>query len=138
MTKPKIRHLAMFAREPEKVAAFYQEVFDMELIDSYHNGAGNAQFVSDGYITIAILPHRLDGSAQVGLNHFGFLVEDSTEIRDKITKRGLVDPMKRPADRIYAEFRGLDPENNWFDISENGYDSRRPEADEIKRKKVPA
>jgi hypothetical protein len=106
----------------------------MELIDSYHNGAGMAQFVSDGYITIAILPQRLDGSANCGLNHFGFLVEDAPEIRKRITDRGLVEPMKRPADRIYAEYRGVDPENNWFDISENGYDQRRPEADAIKRK----
>ena len=32
MPKAKIRHLALYARDPEKLSAFYQDVFGMELI----------------------------------------------------------------------------------------------------------
>jgi len=31
MPTPKIRHLALFARDPQAVARYYQKVFDMKL-----------------------------------------------------------------------------------------------------------
>jgi predicted enzyme related to lactoylglutathione lyase len=116
MAKPKIRHLALFARDPKKVADFYMNVFDMEL---KHAGR-NAYFLSDGYLMLAILPHRLEGEAAVGLNHFGFNIENRDEIVKKLEKWGVETPKARPGDRPYAEFRAVDPEGNWFDISEEG------------------
>ena len=125
MPKPTIRHIALFARDPATVAKFYEEVFEMEITDSREKDGDSSYCVSDGYLTLVILPQRLEGSAPCGLNHFGFFVDDSAKIRKRITDRGLVEPGRRPADRLYAEYRGVDPENNWFDISENGYDRRR-------------
>ena len=80
MAKPKIRHLALFAREPKKLADFYTSVFDMEIA---HQGR-NAYFLTDGYLMLAILPHRLEGEAAVGLNHFGFNIESCAEIMEKL------------------------------------------------------
>ena len=34
----------------------------------------------------------------------------------------IVGPEERPADRVYAETRGTDPEGNNFDIAEGGFD----------------
>jgi catechol 2,3-dioxygenase-like lactoylglutathione lyase family enzyme len=133
MPRPTIRHIALFARDPKAVAEFYRDVFEMEITDSREKAEGSSYCLSDGYLTLVILPQRLDGSAAHGLNHFGFLVENSAEIRKRITDRGLVEPGKRPADRLYAEYRAVDPENNWFDISENGYDRRRAEARDDKQ-----
>jgi catechol 2,3-dioxygenase-like lactoylglutathione lyase family enzyme len=116
MAKPKIRHLALFARDPKKVADFYTSVFDMEVA---HAGR-NAYFLTDGYLMLAILPHRLEGEAAVGLNHFGFNIEDRAAIMKKLEKWGVEVPKPRPGDRPYAEFRAVDPEGNWFDISEEG------------------
>jgi predicted enzyme related to lactoylglutathione lyase len=116
MAKPKIRHLALFAREPKKLADFYTSVFDMEIA---HQGR-NAYFLTDGYLMLAILPHRLEGEAAVGLNHFGFNIESCAETMDKLEKWGVEVPKQRPADRPYAELRAVDPEGNWFDISEEG------------------
>ena len=120
MTKPTIRHLAIFARDTEKVAAFYQEVFEMKLL--LDRGPGKAQYLSDGYLTLAILPQRLEGSAAVGLNHFGFHVDDRAAVSARLVAAGVEEPKPRPSDRPYAELRGVDPEGNWFDLSERGFD----------------
>ena len=130
MATPKIRHLAIFARDPAKMARYYQTVFDMKLVHTY----GEACFVSDGYLTMAILKHRLDGSAPVGLNHFGFVVDSNDEIIRRTADFGLEAPKKRPADRPFAEFRACDPEGNFFDVSQHGYEVVETEHDRAKRK----
>jgi catechol 2,3-dioxygenase-like lactoylglutathione lyase family enzyme len=143
MAKPKIRHLAIMARDPEKVAQFYADVFDMKVIHVGNEGGGTAKFLSDGYLTLAILPHKLKGSAPVGLNHFGFHVENRGEIMDRIVAKGLEEPQERPAERPYAEYRGCDIEGNWFDISQHGFEEvetgfdRAAKSDKAKTK-VPA
>ena len=119
MAKPRIRHIAIFVRDPVKVAQFYQDVFDMELI---HTRPSGERFVSDGHINLAILPHRTTASAAPGINHIGFHVDSIEGISDKISAAGFEAPKKRPADRPYAEQRGCDPEGNMFDLSELGFE----------------
>lgn len=120
MAKPQIRHIALFARDPEQVAKFYERVFEMEI--AHKNPASNAYFLTDGYISLAVLPHSTSREAAVGLNHFGFMVEDQDEIARRIADAGFEGPTKRPADRPYAETRACDPEGNMFDLSVHGFD----------------
>jgi predicted enzyme related to lactoylglutathione lyase len=117
MAKPKLRHLALFARDPAKLAQFYVDVFDMTIIPD--SESTTARHVTDGYFTLAILPHRLQGSAAHGLNHFGFVVDDIAEMSAKMEKHGVESPKERPADRPFAEYRAVDPEGNWFDLAEH-------------------
>ena len=65
---PKIRHLAIKTRHPAKLAEFYSQVFDMKVI---HTEKSGSVFLSDGYLTLAILRNRGD-YAPSGFNHFGF------------------------------------------------------------------
>jgi catechol 2,3-dioxygenase-like lactoylglutathione lyase family enzyme len=131
---PKIRHLAIVCMDPEALAKFYCEVFDMK-IQSRSNR--DNLFVTDGYITVALLRQRAEGKP-CGLNHFGFVVEDAEEIARRLAAHDVVGPTDRPQDRVYAEQRATDPEGNNFDISEHGYD--RPETVEQRkeRKTAPA
>lgn len=133
METPKIRHLALFARDPQKLAKYYVDVFQMKVVHS----RDKAVFLSDGYITMAILPASTRGSALPGLNHFGFKVEDRDVILDRIEDVGGETPTKRPSDRPYAELRGYDLEGNMFDISVHGFEEVETDADR-ERKKVPA
>ena len=135
MATPKIRHLALFARDPQAVARYYQKVFDMKLVHTSPDGQHS--FISDGYLTMALLKHTTDGSAPVGLNHFGFAVEDREEIMRRIKELGMEDPKKRPSDRPFAEYRACDPEGNFFDISQHGFEMVETGAERDKRK-VPA
>jgi len=134
MAKPKIRHLALFARDPLALAKYYERVFDMKIIHTANNGDGC--FISDGYLTMALLKHKLEGSAPVGLNHFGFWVENRQEIMARMKEFGVEEPKKRPADRPYAEFRGVDPEGNFFDLSQHGFETVETEADRAKKKEL--
>ena len=138
MSRPKIRHLAIMVRDPDKVAKFYCDVFKMEVAHKAEatKTEGKAWFLTDGYISLAILPQRLDGEAPCGLNHFGFAVADTAAISEQLVAAGVEQPKKRPATRPYAEYRGCDPEGNWFDISEHGYDSVETDADRAARKEL--
>ena len=115
---PKIRHLAVICMDPEKLAKFYCEVFDMKIVG--RSGRKNV-FLTDGYMNLALLSQKAEGKTN-GLNHFGFVVEDTEDVARRMQKWDVVGPEKRPADRVYAETRGTDPEGNNFDLSEAGFD----------------
>ncbi len=125
MSKPKIKHLAIVTLDPEKLAKFYCDVFDMEIL---HRGGNGGIFVTDGYLTVALLQSHSDGKP-AGLNHFGFHIEDADEIAGRIKDFGLKDPVKRPDDRPYAETRATDPDGNNFDLSVHGFENVESGAD---------
>ncbi|MCH0563865.1 SgcJ/EcaC family oxidoreductase [Streptomyces sp. MUM 136J] len=122
--RPKLRHLAIVARAPEELADFYSSVFGMEL---FHRDPDGSCFLSDGYLTLALIKHRLDGETPVGMNHFGFHVENTADVSDALVAAGTPEPAERFTDRPYAEYRAMDPEGNWFDLSAHGFGGpRRP------------
>jgi predicted enzyme related to lactoylglutathione lyase len=134
MAKGKIRHLALFARNPEKLAKFYEDAFEMKRV----HDKNNAYFLTDGYLTVAILPSTVNGSTLPGLNHFGFKVEDREETMRQISAAGGEQPLKRPSDRPYAEYRGYDLEGNMFDISQHGFEEVETEDDRERKVTVGA
>ncbi|MBM4260577.1 MAG: VOC family protein [Deltaproteobacteria bacterium] len=117
---PKIRHLAIRTEDTGKLASFYKDVFEMEILNKDRE-EGGAIYMTDGYLNLAILPNH-EQNAPNGLYHFGFQVENYEKIAERLRK---VDPKKapkqRPADRLYAETRSSDPDGNLFDISEHGF-----------------
>ena len=134
MTMAKIRHLAIKTKSPERLAAFYEQVFGLRRIRSEKSGA---IYMSDGYLTLALLRNRGEATPS-GINHFGFHVEEIDEIREKLTK--FDEPLaQRPADRPYAEYRAMDPDGNLFDVSVHGYDEAEFQAErESRNEKVPS
>ncbi len=118
MPKGKIRHLAIKTADPERLAKFYEEAFEMEV---QHRMKSGTIFMTDGYITLALLPCRV-GSAAPGINHFGFQVEDSRATVQKISTLDVPSPAERPDTTPYAEIRAIDPDGNLFDISQHGYE----------------
>jgi len=121
MSMPKIKHMAIVCMDPEELAKFYCDVFDMKI--QSRSGRNNI-FVTDGYMTVALLRQRAEGKP-CGINHFGFHVEDADEVARRLANYEVVGPSDRPEDRAYAEQRATDPEGNNFDISEHGFE--RPE-----------
>ena len=136
---PKIRHLAIKTKDPAKLAKFYGDVFDMKVL---HTEKSGAIYMSDGYLTLAILRNRGEATPS-GINHFGFQVEDVADIENKLAKWD--EPMtERPSTRPFAEHRAMDPDGNLFDISVHGYDEaefrddREKTAREARKDKVPS
>ena len=134
--KPMIRHLAIITLDPEKMAKFYCDTFQMERLKTPGASGSKAVYVTDGYITLALLENKAEGKPS-GLNHFGFQVQDQEEIAELIDRNGGKRPVKRPADRAFAETRGTDPDGNNFDLSVKGYDEREIEAAKTKSARRP-
>lgn len=127
MPKPTIRHIAIYVRDPLTLADFYKSVFDMDIqlkrtfTEGPHKGLSYAM-MSDGYLTLALLQHSLEGDVAVGINHFGFKIDDQAEIDRRLVEAGAPSSGGRPADRPYAERRARDLEGNMFDLSVHGYE----------------
>src|SRR5882724_13717518 len=121
-SKPKIRHLAIMTLDPERLAKFYEETFEMTRLTGKGVPGSKAVYLTDGYITLALLENKAEGKPS-GLNHFGWHVEDHDEITNRLVTNGVKAPAKRPADRPYAETRATDPEGKNFDISVKGFGS---------------
>ncbi len=64
---PKLRRLTIVSLDPERLARYYEQVFDMRRVP---NPKGEAIYLSDGYFTLTIIPNRAEGKPS-GLNHIG-------------------------------------------------------------------
>jgi catechol-2,3-dioxygenase len=122
----KLRHFALMTRQPEKLAEFYKKVFELEEI---FRTKGGSIHLSDGEVNLAILnannPKEPEDLERMGLNHFGFQVEDLESVAKRIQEvypEGA--PRVRPQGTSYAETRGSDPDGNLFDISVWGYNGK--------------
>ena len=139
MSRPKIKHLAIMSRNPDKLAKFYQDVFEMEVLNRSDGLHGlPAIFLADGYLNRAILPCTLQGEATPGINHFGFQIDDLEGTAQSLMDHRAEDPKKRPSNRPYAEHRGADPEGNLFDLSVHGFQDVETGAERASKSKETA
>jgi catechol 2,3-dioxygenase-like lactoylglutathione lyase family enzyme len=114
----RIRHLAIFSDDPEKLAEFYTDIYGMKVTG---RSKGDV-WVTDGHIDVALIFRRRDDMPK-GLDHFGLAIDpaDKPEIYAKMKARGLEpfnprrDDLK--VDRPFVEDAGRDPDGNRFDIS---------------------
>src|SRR3989442_630771 len=90
---PQLRRLAIHVENPVQLAAFYQNVFDLEKIGE----AGGAVFVSDGTFSLAFLP-MLDGISS-GFSYMGFETVRIESIRKKLA-------YTRDGDPCFVELAG--------------------------------
>ena len=120
--KPKIRHLAIMTLDPERLAKFYEQTFEMKRLTGRGIPVSKAVYMTDGYITLALLENKADGKPS-GFNHFGWHVDDQDEIARRMAQFSVRVPPKRPANTPYAETRGTDPDGNNFDLSVQGFGS---------------
>lgn len=129
----KLRHIAIKTKSPQKLAKFYEDVFDLKVM---HTDATGAIFMTDGYFNLALLKNRGDGTPS-GINHFGFEIESLPEIEQRL--KAYDEPVTgRAVEREFAEKRTMDPDGNQIDLSEHGFLSRETAADRAKKRKEPA
>lgn len=115
-----INHMAISSVNYPMVGRFYEAVFGLRC--STHRPFHGVVY-SDGYVGLNINPKR-DGSPG-GLDHFGFLVDDVDEVRERMAKKWPdSDLVKRPSTRPFAAYSGNDPDCNVFDLAQKKNDSR--------------
>jgi catechol 2,3-dioxygenase-like lactoylglutathione lyase family enzyme len=117
----KIKHIAIRTADPEKTAAFYQELFGLKKAGLGRNGI----YLTDGHINLAILK----GTGRLGIEHLGFQVEDVAGTLCKLdrlggksmTERVNVTPKDASSPQSYYEIKCLGPDDQIIDVSSSGW-----------------
>ena len=115
-----IRHIAIMTGDPDKLAAFYCDVFGMTIRSDTPATAEvpRAVFITDGYMEVALIANT---KVPLGINHFGFTIDarENPHICAKLKEYG-IEPFVVNPGRSYAETRGKDPDGNQYDLSTTG------------------
>lgn len=119
----RIRHIAIFTADQEKLAAFYKNTFGMVEVWR-HAAAGNPDrfglYLSDGHLNLALLP--AGPGRPEGIDHFGFQVDDIDEIAELAAANGAQQlPEPTPQDGRFAEASIKDPIGQRVDVSVAGW-----------------
>ena len=85
---PKLRHIAIAAEDPEAMAEYYKQAFDIKEVGRPSGALADGVFLSDGTLNMAILKFKTDqlgkGLDYRGIHHFGVLVEDVAEFSQRL------------------------------------------------------
>jgi catechol 2,3-dioxygenase-like lactoylglutathione lyase family enzyme len=118
----KIGHIALLSENQNTLADFYKNTFEMKEVFRHASkaGGGDAIYLSDGTINLAILPAR---GRKEGLYHFGFQVEDVDETFEQVKAAGGSSeaPKELPRDGRFAEVFIHDPDGTRIDLSAQGW-----------------
>lgn len=117
---PALRHIAVVAEDPARLAEYYRTVFEMYEVRRSESGA---VYLSDGVMSLVLLPQRPGTvTERLGPNHFGFQVDDVTAIEARLVAAGAdAEPKGTPRDGRYAESWVRDPEGNRVDLATAGW-----------------
>lgn len=85
----RIDHIALRVMHPQKVAEFYVKVFEFTPIDK--PSGGRNIYLSDGYVTLVIIPWTLSdfentGISARGMDHIGFRVESIAALKADVER----------------------------------------------------
>ena len=132
----KLKHIAMSVPDPERIANFYCQAFDMTRVGTTNSPLATGVYVTDGVITLALLKYKTDkyagyvegederGKDFIGLHHIGFWVDDLNQAEKQVEAAGGKYLMGRPEsdalDTFYEE-KYRDPNGVIFDISHLGW-----------------
>ncbi len=120
----KIRHVAIYTENYDRMAKFYQSIFGMKKITSgmtdetgsYNPNRGH---ISDGVIGLALLQRQ--PGFQAGLDHFGLEVDDVQTVLDRLKQSYPNIKVARSQEHVpFAGLRTHDPAGNQFDLSQKG------------------
>ena len=108
---PKLRHIAIAAKDPDAMAEFYKKAFDFKEVRKSDGPLAYGYHLSDGTIDLAILRFKTDqigkGLDYTGLHHFGILVEDVEKASEKLEGLGSKHYMDQDSDRVGGIVVGL-------------------------------
>lgn len=115
---PQLRQVAIAAADPAKLAAFYRDVFELEMIGAERGGF----FLSDGLVNVALI--AASEAAQTGFLHIGFDTARSDSIRKRLASihghDGVVTEVASPCG-IDHELR--DPDGNRIGLLSRAFDT---------------
>ena len=110
----RIRHIAILTKDTGKLAEFYRASFGLKEV-ARSGDTGEAIYLSDGHINLAILPAR---NRREGIYHFGMEVEDvKGAVKTALAAGASGGTAELPRDGRFAETFVLDPVGTRVDLS---------------------
>ena len=110
----RIRHIAILAADPVKLSEVYKASFGFKEV-ARSGEKGEAVYVSDGHINLALLPAR---NRREGIYHFGIEVEDVKGATETALAAGATGgKAELPRDGRFAETFVIDPVGTRVDLS---------------------
>ena len=110
----KIRHIAIRTDDVEATAAFFQQVFGLQLVQRRAHGPID---LSDGDVNITLLPTTLGGRTRpAGFEHIGFSVEDNDGTRKRLLDAGATELSPVALGGVYYESKFRMPEGLVIDV----------------------
>jgi catechol 2,3-dioxygenase-like lactoylglutathione lyase family enzyme len=110
----KIRHIAIRCDDVEATAAFFQQVFELRLVQRRDHGPID---LSDGDVNITLLPTTLRGQTRpAGFEHIGFSVEDPDAARQRLLQAGATELNPVALGDAYYEAKYRLPEGLVLDV----------------------
>ena len=134
----KIRHIAIASDHPGRAAAFWKQWFGLQELSRFGIPEDLAEeanrpsgvFLTDGTLNIAILKFDNDqlnkGLDYTGLHHIGFMVENTAEWVERLTKAAVEGVPYEPPPGTHAELKFRGPDGVVFDITEHLWTGAEP------------
>ncbi len=133
----KIKHIAIATQDPDATAAFYKDVFELEMVGKVDGENAEGYYLSDGNINLAILKFKNEavtgdfGLSYNGIHHIGFQVNDVSATDARLQKAESY-PMNRVNTALKAgmggnghgrnvEMKYSGPDGVMIDISQAGW-----------------
>lgn len=115
---PELRRLGIAAEDPARLAAFYQELFDLERIDEQ----GGAVYLSDGAFNLALIPAGKE--EEPGLRYIGFEAARGEIIKEKVAGTEHAARIKDwPVEDPDIEYELRDPDGNLIALNRRAFDT---------------
>ncbi len=126
---PAIRHIAIHAKDPERLADFYKSVFTMKEVGTAvsKDTDSTVLYLSDGAFSLALIKNA--PVPTFGIQLFGIQVESIQQIEEKLKKSSpflyegetAVEITRRPKRGPFMSSYLRDPDGNYIDLSEEGW-----------------
>ena len=106
-----INHIAIRSAEPERVAEFYHEVFDLKEGKNFYDE--DAFSLTDGTVDLAIrrTSNHSYMSMREGIDHFGYAVESIEEVKKDLDEFGRANPGSAPKELAGGVFGHITQED---------------------------
>ena len=110
----KIRHIAIRSDDVEVTAAFFQQVFGLQLVQRRDHGPID---LSDGDVNITLLPTTMGGRTRpAGFEHIGFSVDDGDGTKQRLQAAGATELSPVALGGVYYESKFRMPEGLVIDV----------------------
>jgi catechol 2,3-dioxygenase-like lactoylglutathione lyase family enzyme len=126
---PGIRHIAIHAKDPERLSDFYKSVFAMKEAGKTvtKDTDSTVLYLSDGAFSLSLIKNA--PVATFGIQLFGIQVESIEQVQERLKKsppflyngEPAVEIIRRPKKGPFSSFYLRDPDGNYVDLSEEGW-----------------